>query len=442
MGRFLLLFLVWLGLGAGSPGALRFGADPTGASDRPVLLFLHGWNASSATWSAPNDMEAKATAAGYRTAFLDLHPDQSMWSNAELIRTAKARIQDRYPGTRLVLVAHSKGGVDAQTAVVYSGVQAEALYTLGSPHWGTPLADLAWSTWAGWLADLLGSRNEGNRVLQTGYMAQFRKATDAKAESRLTPVLTASGTRAGPWLSSYWWGGLWIGGTSDGVVPLESTRLPYEAGHLYTRSWNHGELPNGSRSWPYLATSLGTLKSAVESLAPEPESTLALDRLHRGGPLEDGFAEFTFPVDSGQPVVELALLAGEPLRLALVIGPRGQVTRLRFRGRDQEAFPGASVHAALLPSPEPGLYRVRLLSRREDGAYFFTARFPGDGGRTLKREALRAMALAPGDHPQTAFATRRIPAAPGDPLPPILNHTTTLTWPGGRERTVVWSETE
>ncbi len=455
MRRSLPLAFVCLSLAAGSPGTLRFGAVPSGSDAKPVLLFLHGWNSSSDVWSVGNDMEAKATAAGYRTAFLDTYNDQTMWTNAPLIATAANQIQARFPGAGLVLIAHSKGGVDAQTALVYSGVKAEALYTLGTPHRGTPLADLAWSGGAGWLAALIGMKNEGNRVLQTGYMASFRATTDAKPESRTTPLFTASGTKAGPFFSAYWWGGIAIGRTSDGVVPLDSSELPYQAGHLYTQSWNHGDLPNGTKSWPYIGASLAGHSFIVPFRAEQdaPDHVLALDRLHRGGRIERSFAEFTFPVDAGHPVVELMLHSAGTMQQAIVLSPRGHVVHLRSAGLDQHVLLGAQMSSGYLLAPESGLYRVRLLARKDHDAYFFTARFPTEATKGLAHSEVKALresrglALLRGEvtHAEVSFDTRRIapPARTFGPAEPVvLNHTTTLTWPGGRERTVIWSEAE
>jgi pimeloyl-ACP methyl ester carboxylesterase len=455
MRRALPLAFVCLSLAAGSPGTLRFGAVPSGSDTKPVLLFLHGWNSSSEVWSVGNDMEAKATGAGYRTAFLDTYNDQSMWTNAPLIVNAAAQIQARFPGAHLVLIAHSKGGVDAQTALVYSGLKADALYTLGTPHRGTPLADLAWSGGAGWLAALIGLKNEGNRVLQTGYMASFRAQTDAKPESRATPLFTASGTKAGPFFSAYWWGGIAIGRTSDGVVPLDSSELPYEAGHLYTQSWNHGDLPNGTKSWPYIGASLASHSFLVPFRAEKavPEPVLALDRLHRGGAIERSFAEFTFPVDAGHPVVELMLHSAGAMQQAIVISPRGHVSHLRFTGLDRNVLPGSRMSTGYLLAPESGLYRVRLMARNERDAYFFSARFPAEAMKGLTHSEVKdlrevkGLAQLRGDTAQAeiSFDTRRI-ASPmrtfGPAEPAVLNHTTTLTWPGGRERTLIWSEAE
>ena len=472
----LLAFLcLSLGLVAGSPGSIRYGAVPSGSGTRPVLLFVHGWNSDASTWSGSNNMETKVVAAGYRSAFLDVYADQSMWTNGPIISGAVDQVKTHFPGSTVVLVCHSKGGVDGQTAMVYYGAstKVERLITLSSPHRGTPLADVAWSSWAGWLAGLLGSKNEGNRVLQTGYMAAFRAQTDARAESRAVPTYTAGGTKAGPWFSAYWYGGIAIGRTSDGVVPLDSTDLPYQRARLFTRYWNHEEVKQGSNAWPYLQASLATpaLMALAAPLKAElvPDQGHALDRLYRGGTTMAGMAEFTFPVDKDQPSIQVLLQTATAPRRALLISPTGRMYTLpgavgHIHRRDfedesgDEAFPGASNRHIRLTNPERGLWRVQLSAQGKD-AYFFTAIFPGDSAKripsTEAREAVRGGAIAffakVGAPPETQVYSVRTSAtlaplrgakAQPMPEPSVVNHTVVFTWPEGKERAVIFSEAE
>lgn len=472
----LVVLCLCFALGAGTPGTLRYGAVPAGSGARPVLLFVHGWNSDASTWSGSNDMEAKATAAGYRTVFLDVFPDRTMWDNGVLVAAAVDQVKARFAGAGVVLVCHSKGGVDGQTALVYDGAapKVERLITLGTPHQGTPLADLAWSWWAGWLADLLGSRNDGNRVLQTGYMAAFRAQTDALAAARTVPTFTAGGTKTGPWFSSYWYGGIAIGRTSDGVVPLDSTDLPYQRARLFTRSWNHAEVKQGSNAWPYLQASLAQpVPLAAPALAAmaEPVPALLLDRLYRGGRTEGGMAEATFPVEAGQPLLRVLLETGRAPRRALLVSPSGRLrTFSRPSGRPQGrprpdrfaedgtgdgAFPGAAASTVSVPEPEPGLWRVQISAQGED-AYFLTAAFPEDRsapmtlpearnlahGRALPLAAAAAGLSVAVHTVRTTPPAAALTAGPGRTEPSVLNRTLVLTWPGGKERDLVFSEAE
>lgn len=447
---------------AATPGALRYGAVPPGSGDKPVLLFIHGWASDASTWSGSNAMEALATSAGYRTAFLDVYPDQSMWTNAPLIDAAVDQVHGRFPGAEVDLVCHSKGGVDAQTATVYFGTGAKVgrLITLSSPHRGTPLADLAWSSWAGWLASLIGQRNEGNRVLQTGYMASFRAQTDARPEAAALPTFTAGGTKAGPLFSAYWFGGIAIGRTSDGVVPLDSSELPTQRGRLFTRYLNHDEVHQGSYAWPYLAANLAQpaafAAAPPRALVPAPEEPPALDHLYRGGATAHGVATFDVPVDAGQPRVDLVLETSRAPRFVEAFSPSGRRFRFRPAGRDTAGpLPGGVTRHVTLLFPEAGAWRVHLAAQGED-AYLLVAAFPGDAARRLAPG--EALALARGAVPESlrsgtarpavTVATVRVgpPArlAPriGFQEPVVLNQALTLRWPDGRERDLVVTSPE
>ncbi len=446
-------------LAAGQPGTITYGPAPVPPMKPQVVVYVHGWSAGSETWTVGNDMPKRASQAGFRTAFVDLYPDRSMWDNGALLAQELGRIMTHYGTASVTLVAHSKGGVDAQTCAVYNGMAAHIsqIITLGTPHHGTPLADLAWSSWAGWLAGLIGQKNEGNRVLQTGYMAWYRSQTDGRPESRNVPMATAAGTKAGPFFSMYYWGGLAISGTSDGVVPLGSTHNPNERKHLFDRYWNHGELPLGSNTWSYLQAQIaayaGTFQAPVRftdddsPAVPAPEPDQPLDRIYRGGRTESGLASFEVPVDSGQPLVHFILQTSVAPVWARIVSPSGRVQALRVQGK-QGPLPGAHTLAITKPAPEPGLWRISFMAPTED-AYFFMAQFPGDRRTVGATEALAMLKgnlpLRPeiaqdlGIHSETQ---RVVPLAPGRNEPVILNHAITLTWPDGRERSVILSEPE
>ena len=455
------------------PGDLSYGALPVGSETKPVLLFLHGWHSSGNVWRAPkNDMESMATEAGYRTAFLDLHPDKTMWSNAPLICNAVDQIKAQFPSAPVVLISHSKGGVDAHTAITYYGLgsKVDRLITLAGPHWGTPIADLAWSPAAGLITTLLGRKNEGNRVMQTGYMAEFRNQTDVRPESRDVPIYTATGTKAGPFFSPLYFGGLIIGSPSDGTVSVESSQLSYQAGRLFTEAWNHSEMCAGHNAWPYILKNLsnsGTFNYQTSYKEAEPGAKLTLDRLYRDGEIREGVAIAEFPMDAGQPRVTLLLQTTQLLLNAVAEAPSGLRYPLTLRQSEvdleedsftQDVFPGSILAYAQIDHPEAGKWRLRMDGKGGD-AYFLTALFPDD--QTPPMDLLEAKRLLDGDHPRSSSDDDSLPAHlrkastqvrservvppvtfAGFPEPTVLNHTMVMTWPGGRERTVVFSEAE
>lgn len=161
-------------------GAVPPDADPA----EPVLVFVPGLHQAAGSWwgktryYGTNDMYATAYASGLRTAFveLDRNTGHNMWDNGKTLADQIQAITAYYGVGQVVLVTHSKGGVDANAAAAFSGAapQIAAVISLSAPEWGSPLADLAMSKWAGWLADLLGERDAGVKSLQTGYMLLLR----------------------------------------------------------------------------------------------------------------------------------------------------------------------------------------------------------------------------------------------------------------------------
>lgn len=207
---------------AGTPGSWYSGGTPPDHDPSlPVLVFVHGKGDSAAGWwsdtlyHGPNDMYSYAYDNGYRTAFVDLEPEGDMWANGQILHQQLVEITGHFDVQRVVIIAHSKGGVDANAAAAFfgAGTMIERVITLGSPHWGTPLADLAFSTWAWWLAALLGQNTDATYVMQTGYMAWFRSVADP---GDTVPYYTVSGRKCGPFLTALWWGCVYLGGRMTG----------------------------------------------------------------------------------------------------------------------------------------------------------------------------------------------------------------------------------
>ncbi|QTB28910.1 hypothetical protein J2D51_10065 [Lysinibacillus sphaericus] len=76
------------------------------------------------------------------------------------------------------------------------------MFTLGSPHYGSELADLAYSWWTGWLADLLGEKDDGTYSLQVGEMEHFRSLIDNHPNVSKNNYYTIASTNTGPFLSA------------------------------------------------------------------------------------------------------------------------------------------------------------------------------------------------------------------------------------------------
>jgi triacylglycerol esterase/lipase EstA (alpha/beta hydrolase family) len=167
------------------------GATPPNVDlSKPPIVFVQGMNGKAQAWWSEtryhgvNDMYEIAYQNGYRTAFVQLYDaagngSATPWDNGKLLAQMLAQIYS-YFGQKVNIVAHSKGGPDTQAALVEYGAYpyVNKVVTLSSPHYGSNLANLAYSWWAGWLAELLGQQSPGVYSLQTGEMEKYRQQID------------------------------------------------------------------------------------------------------------------------------------------------------------------------------------------------------------------------------------------------------------------------
>lgn len=101
---------------------------------------------------------------------------------------------DALPHPRIDLIAHSLGGLDARYALAHLGLSSRvrSLVTIGTPHHGTPLADLARKgplDWARRLVRILGIPLEALDWLSTTALAEFNARTPDAPGVRYTCVV-------------------------------------------------------------------------------------------------------------------------------------------------------------------------------------------------------------------------------------------------------------
>lgn len=380
----------------GAPGTIYYGATPPGASGKPVLVFVHGKNGEARGWWTEsgyygrNDMYDYAYNYGYRTAFVDLLDSNgggaSMWANGQLLRTQLDAIATHYGVGSMNVIAHSKGGVDTQAAIVHygAGPRVQKLFTLGTPHWGTPTADLAYSNWAWWIAALLGELNDGTYVMRTGYMNYFRSITDNRAENNSTRYYTGAGTSWGPLFSALWWGGSYLSfyGTNDGLVPTNNARNP-RGTHVFTRNLDHDSIRLGRTVFSTLDPTVRSLWRGDEGLetplAPEPSNPTAhmpAGSIMRGGPLAGGVGAIAeVPVEEGATHLTLDVLSDGRYLDVIWTAPDGERYIGKARaGGGTEYFRQAYHYTLDLEAPAAGTWRVSLRNRAAEAtAYLLVA---------------------------------------------------------------------
>jgi triacylglycerol lipase len=157
---------------------------------------------------------------------------------------------DALPHPRIDLIAHSLGGLDARYALSHLGLasRVRALVTVGTPHRGTPLADLALRGPLDWLRRLLNAAGiplEAIEWLGTAALADFnarvpdapgvRYACVVGGMHRDDSFVPFALTPAHAYLRR-------ISGRNDGLVPIASqywgeTLAEIEADHFAQIGW-------------------------------------------------------------------------------------------------------------------------------------------------------------------------------------------------------------
>jgi pimeloyl-ACP methyl ester carboxylesterase len=254
---------------APAPGMFQqnifYGDVPPGGDAAPVLVFVHGMNTNAASWwTPPNDMYARAYAAGYRTAFVSLSEDNSPNNaaidvNAVVFAKAVPSIIAHYKVPNVYVIAHSKGGIDVQAGMISPAISfyIKAVFTIATPHQGTELADWAFGPGQP-IAAGLGLLSPATFSIQTSVMVtQARPMLDPSSTVAGVPFFTIAGTsfaappnpllaQTGPIL-----GALTGGQPNDGIVTVPRTKLPAAyASDLGTIPANHFASALGVFSFP------------------------------------------------------------------------------------------------------------------------------------------------------------------------------------------------
>ncbi len=176
-------------------------------------------------------VRARLEATGHRVEIVRLAP-------AESVRRRAAQLADQIRALDVPwvnLIAHSMGGLDARYAIAKLGLAdcVASLTTLGTPHRGTPLADVG-----GALLRRMGGFGrmvEGISDVGTVRMAEFnRDVPDAPAVAYFSYVSAIESRKANLWLRPSLF---LLGAPSDGLVPADSQRWGNVAGQLAVDHW-------------------------------------------------------------------------------------------------------------------------------------------------------------------------------------------------------------
>ncbi len=228
--------------GSINSSAIYYGDEPALSSFKPVIVFVHGFVDLSNLWFLPgNNMYDRAYFDGYRTAFVAMTRGRGYLRNGQILGEMIDDIAARYGVNDVILVAHSNGGKASEAAMLFQGKhdKVNRVITLGTPFWGTGLADIAETTFIlSDLVDLIGL-GQGTATSTTYYMTGVgRPDADSHPDNEpnkfinfggwgyaagttiLSPTITVGG------IILNFMGGNAFNGGNDGVTPYYSSTRP------------------------------------------------------------------------------------------------------------------------------------------------------------------------------------------------------------------------
>jgi len=291
----------WADVRGPSAAEPRFGAPAIvrGEARRPAVVLVHGILGFDALALGPLRVDYfRRVAARLDAAGLDVVTARVPALGGVPARgDALARVIDGLPYDRVTVVAHSMGGLDARWAIARgrAGRIAE-LITIGTPHRGTPIADLLARgpvERARALLARLGLPSDAVDWLSTRRLADFdREAPDApgvryasvvaatRDRSRVHPLLRA--THA--YLDR-------VAGANDGLVPATSQRwgevlAEEELDHWAQVGWSGGHdagawILRNTSTW--LLAGSGTISSSARPCARAATSRSRTSRTPHAG---------------------------------------------------------------------------------------------------------------------------------------------------------------
>lgn len=380
-------------------GDWYIGATPPNLdTSKPIILFVQGLHSDYTTWYNTTDGYYDAAYnAGYRTAFVQLRDADgnggNMWTNGPVLADMIKKISAYYGGAKLNVIAHSKGGIDTQTALVHYGAYpyVNLVHQLSTPNKGSEIADMAYSTWTSWIAAIMGQKDDAVYSLQTSYMANFRAQTDGLAANSKTRTYMSGGTGDDGIFSSSFYSRAFLPGEDDGAVAIYSAfGLPNGIASFTdngSEQLSHTKMRYASKTWwqvkPKLSTaSFGAVpgsnltassnKTQLEGGAINEPS----NNIMRGGPI-NGLATDSFQLESGIAGANVDVITSSKATNIQLVSPSGKVYKAKqTEGTDDAILFDTAVHNVFsIDKPEKGNWSLK--AEGEYDAYFMVASLNG-----------------------------------------------------------------
>ena len=260
-------------------------SPPGGGSNQPVLVFIPGLTSIAQDWwtdgigSNINDMYTLAYNGGYRTAFMNLNqggnrgPDSTEYVNGNTVFQQLVAITKHYGVGNVVVITHSKGGIDVQDAIAAqtAATLVSEVFMLSAPNLGSKLASIECTPSTTSLSAMC--------AMTPPLMAQFRSTSDSKLAKAGVPFYMAGGTDHGLPGTALYLGGTFLSqdGSSDGFVPVSSAIGLPGGKYLFVRSYDHDTIQLGHNSFPYIDA---ILREGTPQPAGSPTPTLTPTPIH------------------------------------------------------------------------------------------------------------------------------------------------------------------
>ena len=272
---------------------IHYGAAPSNYNGK-VLVFNHGYiDLNQIQFLFDNSFYEQAYDEGYQTVFVATTRGGGIWKNGRLMAEALDIITEKYNVPDVSIIAHSNGGKAAEAAMIAYGKneKVKRVFALGTPYWGTYVADVSQFPLLRWAWSLTGL-NEGARTSTTYYNRDVVRPfldNEPNNEPGKFVVIGATGfdrgsnpfARAGFRLT----GGIILPqqGTNDGVAPYQSTLRP-GATNIFVDNDSRGLIDHidvglGQFSWQYISPLLKSdqVKSARRIASYQPATRIESD---------------------------------------------------------------------------------------------------------------------------------------------------------------------
>ncbi|SEL15005.1 Por secretion system C-terminal sorting domain-containing protein [Aquimarina amphilecti] len=264
---------------------IHYGATPSNYNGK-VILFNHGYiDLNQSQFLFDNSFYEKTYNEGYQAVFVATTRGGGIWVNGELLAESIDIVTEKYDVEDVYIIAHSNGGKAAEAAMIQYGKKdkVQQVFALGTPYWGTYLADISQMPWLNWAWRLTGL-NEGARTSTTYYCRDVVRPyldNNPNNEPEKFVVLGASGYFNGSNLLARAaftvTGGILlpVQGANDGVASYRSTLRP-GAEYVFKKNdyrafFDHIDVSFGQFSWPYV-------KSYIQNRSQKNKKSLEIEK--------------------------------------------------------------------------------------------------------------------------------------------------------------------